>query len=295
MKRLIGALIAVAALAAPAAAQVREVTTFPLAINYDLDAATFVYPVSQGMHSAPGAGTRATAVLDTIKSNIKLTTGGVASTTVTAVDTTKDPFTTLSAGDFIRFRVDGPTLSPPTSGDTLRNDDTPWLLVVTNADDDTITVNQSVLLPTAGVSWEWRKFHQGGQVGRGWVPVRGYDLAKFNVWLAGTTDGAGFNVRVECRDDNPGLETGSPTVVWPSHTGATAATECGAGTIAAADQTCIYSDAIVAVTSLNKAQVTVDARPWYECRVGFRISVADDGGDAVAETIRTDVTLVKLQ
>ncbi len=288
MKKLIAAL-ALAALPFTAQAAVRSAVQFPLAIDYDLDATSFVYPASQGMPRASfGPGSRVEGVLGTIKSNVKVS--AAASTTLAATVASTEPFAALQVGDLIRVRVTG-LPGVPDQINALEASDAPWLKVVAKASANSITVNQS--LTATAVGFEWRRASVGTQVGYGWVPVRGFDKVKFTVWFAGTTDTAGFNSRVECRDDVPGIDTGSFKVVAPSHTGATASAECGAGAIAAADQSCTTSDAVV-TAGLGRVSYTIDSSPWAECRVGIRINTADDGADAVPETIRVEFTGVTI-
>jgi hypothetical protein len=291
MKKIVAALVAaVAAFTVPARAEVIEVTEFPLAIAWDLDATTFNYPTVQGIQDAAiAATTRVEGALSTISSRVPIVTSG-SSTTVSALTALSAPFNAIQVGDMIKVRTVGVTR--PDVINAVEGEQVVWLSVVAKASGDSITVDRAVNLGTAGIPFEWRRAYIGGQIGRGWIPMRGFDRVKFSVWLAGTTDTAGFNVRVECRDDVQGQDTGSNVVVAPSHTAATAAEQCGAGALAAADQSCLYSDAVV-TAGLGKATFTVDAAPWYECRVGVRINTADDGADAVVEAIRVEAALIK--
>jgi hypothetical protein len=291
VKRLIGALIAAALPTIAAAQGPRDVTQIPLAINYDLDSATFVYPVSQGiLITTPGATARAEGVLSTIPgaAQARIATSG-ASTTVAALTAGTNPFSAVQVGDFIRARtVSNPR---PDVRDAVEGQQSPWLLVVARASADSITVNQTVNF-TGGVAWEWRRAYVGGNTGYGWVPVRGFDRVRFTLLpTTVTTDSNGISFRIECRDDMPGIDTNSPAVVYPftpideSNT-PLFAPRCDGTYLynaAAADQSCTAPDATLAAT--GEIGVSFDTEGWYECRLGLRIHTADDGADAVVESI----------
>lgn len=282
LKKFLAALM-VAVSVESAAEEVTQVK-IPLTIDWDSDNTSFNYPISQNtVVTVIGAGTRTEGVFGPkLKGYGKIQTSG-ASVNITATDG-QDPFTALVVGDMIQVVTVG--LKVPDVRNAVEGGQTVWLRVVTRADADNITVNQAVDL-TGGVTFYWRRGYIGTTGGTGWVPVRDLDYAAFEVWLSGTTDGAGHNVRVECRDDVPGIDDSSATVVYPSSTNAAAAVQCGAGALAAADQSCVYTDALVAA-GLGRILFKVDAQPWFECRVGVRISVADDGGDVAPETHRVE-------
>jgi hypothetical protein len=288
VKRLIGALIAAALPTIAAAQGPRDVTQIPLAINYDLDSATFVYPVSQGiLITTPGATARAEGVLSTIPgaAQARIATSG-ASTTVAALTAGTNPFSAVQVGDFIRARtVSNPR---PDVRDAVEGQQSPWLLVVARASADSITVNQTVNF-TGGVAWEWRRAYVGGNTGYGWVPVRPFDKFQFILLpTTVTTDTAGMNFRIECRADLPGIDTGSAAVVYPYKVqddgNGSFGPHCdGLWLQANADHSCIASDAVIAIS--GEIGVTLPTDGWSECRLGIRINTADDGADAVAESI----------
>lgn len=281
LKKLVAAALALL-VAIPAAAEEKTIVSFPLAIDWDLDATSFRYPHSQTVPiTTPGAGSRAEGVHGTgIKGNGKIQTSG-ASTTVVATST-QGPFDAIQVGDLINVTTVGNRV--PDARNAVEGGQNLWLKVVTRTDANNITVNQTVDL-TGGVSFFWRRSYDLATA-TGWIPVRDFNTAKFDVSLVGTTDGAGFNVRVECRNDTVGIDDASIYVVRPSYTAAAAVSECGPGAINAADQSCTFSDAVTAV--LPRQSFRIDTRGWFECRVGVRINTADDAADAVVETIRVE-------
>jgi hypothetical protein len=284
VKRLIGAVtaLAMALAAAPVRAGVVEVTQFPLIVDYDLDSATYQYPVTQGIPDASIAATsKAEGVLSTIKGNARITTSG-ASTTVTAFVASSEPFAAVQAGDYIRATTLG--AARPDVVDVVAGGQTPWLKVVTRTDANNITVNQSVNFE-GGVSFEWRRASVSSEAGRGWVPVSSFDRAKFTFAINQANTTTGIDARVECRDNLPGIETDSIVVVYP-YDNAT----CSFGTLST--DTCTFT----ATSGTNgKLSVDVDTKSWYECRVGMKLTSTDDGNDLGAnlEKIRVDVILVK--
>lgn len=281
MKKLLFAL-AIALAPALAAAQPRGVMQFPLAIDYDLDSTSFVYPVSQGKPLASGAAdSRVSNVLETIKSNVRITTSGAESTTVTAAVASSAPFAAVQAGDFIRFRTGDPGgLIGKSEADQLHDGQVPWLKVVTRTNANSITVNQAVFIPTTGVPFEWRRVLTSSQIGYGWVPTRSFDVAKFSVKIDQQNTTTGISVQVQCRDDLPGLDTLSEHIVYP-YPGAT----CNFGTLDTSE--CVFTGA----GALNNLVVTIDnAGAWQECRVGLKLDSTDDGNDLTTnlELIRVD-------
>lgn len=282
MKNLIAAL-ALAALPLSAAAQAPpDVVSIPLAINYELDSTTRIYPSSQGVPRATfGATSRVEGVLSSIPSNVPVTQ---TTTTLAATVASSAPFSAVNVGDFIRLRTAGVTA--PDTIDTLEKNDTPWMRVTAKASANSITVSQSATATAVG--WEWRRFSASTQVGYGWVPVRGFRRAKFTLTSAAlTTDTAGINYRVECRQPRPGVDTGNIIVAFPNasaYNGTSFDTVCQSGaTFNAAGFDCNITDANMA--GWGGVQAAVDVTGYEECRIGLNIAVADDGSDAVPESL----------
>jgi hypothetical protein len=286
VKRLLAVLALALAYAAPARAQVVEVTQFPLIVDDELDQVTnFRYCHTQGIVRATADNTtRAEGVLATIPGAVKISTATAGATTVSATVATSAPFSALQVGDYIRAVTSG--VPRPDLVDAVEAQQRPWLKVVTRPDADTITVNQPVdFTVTGGVSFEWRRGMCRITHGFGWVPVKGFDRAKFTFAVNQQNTTTGIDVQVQCRDDLPGLDTESFVVVYP-YDGAT----CGPGTLSS--DFCVFT---ANGGSNGKLAVEVDTKAWYECRVGYRINSTDDGGDLTvnSERVRVVVTLVK--
>jgi hypothetical protein len=281
-------LVALALLALPftARAAERDAFQFPLAIDYDLDSADFVYPASQGRPLGTLAATsRVNSALATLTSNVKVQTSGV-STTVAASTASTEPFAALQAGDFIRLRMTGPPAAPGTwAVDTLQTGDTPWLKVTAKASANSITVSKAINIVAPGVGFEWRRATVGAEVGYGWIPMRGFDKAVFRLAIQQESTTDGISARVECRQDWPGTETASYDIVYP-YPGAT----CNFGTLATNE--CVFTDAGLS----GRLAVTIDnANVWHECRMGIQLTSTDDGGDTGADMEQVSIDFIGVQ
>ncbi len=280
MKKLLTLLFAIVAV--PALAQQSHRTEFPLAIDWDLDSTSYVYPVSQGQPVATiVAGTRAEKVLllPGIPGIGKIQTSG-ASTTVTATNT-QAPFEAIQVGDFITVTQTG--VSTPDVRDTLEGGNVVTVVVTAKASANSITVNQTVTL-TDGVGFTWRRAYEHNTAGGGWVPVQGFDQAKFSITIINASTTSGIDVRAECRDNIVGVDTDSVHIVYP-YPGAT----CGFGTLATSE--CTFTGEGV----LNNLDVVIDgASGWTECRVGLKMDSTDDGVDTGADIEQIRVQFVGL-
>jgi hypothetical protein len=254
----------------------------PLILDFDISGGGLTYPGSQA-EPVPtvDSGTRASTVLTLgIKGNGKIQTSG-SSTTVTALNT-QAPFTALVVGDLILVTTVGNRV--PDTRDAIEGGQTVWLRVAAKASANSITVNRAVDL-TGGVSFLWRRSFTSTTAGVGWVPVRGFDSFKFDVRIAALQTLAGegptgLAVRVECRDDIPGQDTGSPTVVWPPHSDSGAPdanSQCGGTAVlgAAVPSSCVFPDGTAGLTVTTGA---LNAHGWFECRVGLDLEGGDDIG-----------------
>lgn len=89
-----------------------------------------------------------------------------SSTTVTGVDAARDVFAPVDPGDVIFIRFSSGT--------------TEVRIVVTNADADTITVEDAIDL-SAGYTWSYKKLVGGTGLDDGWISVAGYSIVQFGV------------------------------------------------------------------------------------------------------------------
>lgn len=280
MKKLFGALCAFLSLAGAARAEEQRVQ-IPLLIDYDIEGSTFAH--SQGVPIATfGATSRAEGVLNNIDSSVRISTTA-ASTTVTATVASSAPFTALQVGDFIRWRI--PTTRVPDVMDALEGGQTPWMKVVTKTNANQITVNltQTSATPAEGVPFQWRRAIQATTEGAGWIPVSTFDEATFvvrsRVHVAAS---GGLDVSVECRPDQPGNDTYSWVPVSPRY-GSDGTTIFPGGDCGAAILTANATYAYCTVLSAGGVSLTVDARPWHECRL--RLGFADDVEGATVDRV----------
>jgi hypothetical protein len=119
-----------------------------------------------------------------------ITTSAALSTTVTGVVAADDPFDLVSVGDLLVFSVSG----------TLYE-----RRVTAKASADSITVNQAVNIPAAGVTFSYRKLYfSTNPADRMAYPVGGYQSIAFD-WAVDYTSSttAGLILRIECAPYTP--------------------------------------------------------------------------------------------
>jgi hypothetical protein len=119
-----------------------------------------------------------------------ITTSAALSTTVAGVVAADDPFELVSVGDLLVFSVSG----------TLYE-----RRVTAKASADSITVNQAVNIPAAGVTFSYRKmFFTTNPADRAAFPVAGYQSIAFD-WAVDYTSSttAGLILRIDCAPYTP--------------------------------------------------------------------------------------------
>ncbi len=126
--------------------------------RFDVDSTTYTCVqlcpgVGTGGCVAPGPGTEVAK---------KATTSGVAATTVTSVDT-DSPFAGINVGDVV-------LLDGVIDATDLRRTGQAVRLVSGKASDNSITVDASVLIPTAGSNFRWWRTVTGTAATSGWFP-----------------------------------------------------------------------------------------------------------------------------
>lgn len=184
MKKVLGVLLAVLASAAPALAQSGGARVrVSLASDYDLDSATYVYPVTTGMAGVLSGPRR--------RVGINVQTSG-SSTTISATTAGTKPFLGMVAGDELYFNFSG--RNPLAGGGASEY----GYVIVTRTDDDNVVVNEAVDITTAQ-GFSWRQFSVLGTAAAGWVPVAGFDVASF-AWQIKQSDATSIDVIVECQD-----------------------------------------------------------------------------------------------
>lgn len=183
-----------------------------------------------------------------------VTTSG-SSTTVAALSaSTTDPFANVAVGDLLIFRR---TFSATTGGTfTTYNE----RVVTAKASADSITIDTAIELPLTGTNFGYKTRSCGTASTSGWVPVRSLKEVSFT-WLLNQISVASGGVRetVECRNTTAGNAVN--TVYNPT------------------------ADTAVAAHTL------LILEPWDECRVGYQLTGADDGGDTGANAEQISVQL----
>lgn len=164
-----------------------------------------------------------------------------SSTTVTSVTASSGALENVDVGDIVRFVVTG-------SGEVYER------VVVTNADDDTITIDEALDLSADGYAYSYRTLLRSPEDDDGVIPVAGFDSAAF-VFLLHQA-GNDIDTRVQCRVGG-----------------------AGSGWVTVSDE------AQSASATLVTEVVTVDlsATPYDECRAGLQFATSDADGDAAAE------------
>jgi hypothetical protein len=204
------------------------------AYNYDLDSSVFTYCAVEGENGDPFG--------NSIAGIGQIETAG-SSTTITGVVAADDVFAPVDIGDVLSIRRSNGNIEVRT--------------VVTNADDDTVTVDTAIDL-TGGVTWRYRKTVCGTAVTDGWIAVAGYTNVNLGIQYDAGDLGA-LEVVWECISGAPGAQ---PVQVYPGSGSA-----CGFGTLAV--NLCSFSSTGDRFTRGLTDQV------FAFCRIGMR----DDGTD----------------
>lgn len=177
-----------------------------------------------------------------------LVKNGAATTDVIAVSAaTTAPFENVTAGDMLFFNLSGEVF--------MRR-------VATKTDADTITVNQGITIPAAGVNFYYQKRWFLADPEDGWIPVAGYDVVTFGIQVDANVNTGGVVTSIEC-------------AVF------------GAEDPATPDYIIEEDTATVASTATGSDTTTIDLRlkPHYtHCRAGVKFGTGDDA-DAANEDI----------
>lgn len=253
MRKWILALAALA-LAVPALAQTPDQATADFAIRYNVASATKTYcAVTGGTGGDPfGQATRVSTTVETSGSSV----------TITAVTVASGPFTNVSVGDTLYFDV---------SGTTLRR------TVVTNADNDTVTVDAAIDLSAgAGYKFSYKSIACGTSSTDGWISVEGFSTALMTVsYLAGDLDT--LDVSFECRDNTP---DGNIVQVYPGPSSA-----CGFGTLA----TDVCTFATPAAIPGAGIAFQIETNPFQACRVALKY-----GSSGTTSSVNASLTLWRM-
>ena len=227
----------------------------PLAGDYDLDSAAYIYLRTVGENGLPFGRSIVRPV------RVK-TTGSSAS--ITAVTAASAPFALNTApptgggGDFLFFDLRGQvdaTAPANVIGTRLVS-----RVILTRADADNVTVDTAIDL-SAGATFFTRLFQSGTTASDGWIGVSDLDVATFS-WQIKQSDGGSIDVKVECET----LSSADNSVL---------------------SQTQIYTKNVVAPYGCPSAtgsgacdSLSIISPQFDRCRLGFKINT--DSSDAGA-------------
>jgi hypothetical protein len=221
-------------MAVPALAQDGQHKAANFNYKYDVASATITYCTMSGVQGDPfETGISGPGQVSTVGAT-------------TTVDGTvgQDAFRDVGIGDLFSVR--------------LSNGNTENRVVVTNADDDTITVDSNITLP--GNVWTYKRLACGTTVADGWISVAGYSIVQMgfqydsgDVTLAAMT--------MECRS---GALEAAPVRVYPG-----VGSDCGDGTLVGA--TCEFD------TPGQRIAYKIANNSFAACRVGVAWVTADGG------------------
>jgi hypothetical protein len=185
---------------------------------------------------------------------LPITTSGADSTTVTSV-ATNGAFTNVSVGDLLLINFRGSVYERK---------------VTARASADSITVNQAINLPAAGVPFRYKKLwfstNPDDELA---IPVAGYDTAIFNWSVDANANTGGVVTLLQCIDQK-GPDWGTAPWVELSTT-----TVASAGT-----------------KTPTTESINLNLLPYQYCRFGLKFGTGDDA-DAADEDINLSVVLVK--
>lgn len=234
MKRALLAFMLLAAL--PSRGQ-----NLPLRYNYDVDGLSYVYvvPCTPPIASAttcgsPGPGKAPSG---------KATTSG-SSATVTSVSSS-DPFAGMAKGDLIVFQLPA---GDTQGGSALRQ-------VASVASANSITVDNAITLPAAGVNFKWWTFAAGSGAEDGWFSTKGDISENILIDIVQISVTGGIDYTVQCRQALAGGSYSSPFDVVATTNKTTVAVSQAAWSLSGTAQ-----------------------GPWDQCRVGLKIGTGDDDG-----------------
>lgn len=212
--------------------------------KYDVASTTGTFCTLTGLDGDPFASAKpGRGTIETVGS----------STTITGVNAADDVFADVGVGDAIIVKIRNTSYA---------------LVVVTNADDDTITVDTAVDF-SAGVVWSYKSLACGTTVNDGWISTAGYQTAQLTVqYDAG--DLTALAVAFQCKEDALGSDI---VQVYPGPS-----SECGFGTLAT--DVCEFSTVGDALT------FKIPHNAFAACRVSLAYVTADGGTvDEVTATV----------
>lgn len=186
--------------------------------------------------------------------NLPITTSAALSTTVTGV-ATNNPFNMVTAGDLLLIPLGGRVYQRK---------------VTAKASANSITVNQAINIPAAGVTFSFKKFFfSTNPQDEMLIPVADYDTLLVNWSVDANANTGGVITLLQCTDSK---QPDFPTTPWVQIVTTTVAS---AGT-----------------QSATTESVNLTLLPYTYCRMGMRFGTGDDA-DPADEDINLSVVLRK--
>ena len=186
--------------------------------------------------------------------SLPITTSAALSTTVTSVST-NGAFTNVAVGDLLLISMKGRTYERK---------------VTARASANSITVNQAINIPAAGVTFALKRFwFSPNPAHEMFIPVGGFDTLTVNWSVDANANTGGVVTLLQCTDSK---QPDFPTTPWVQINTTTVAS---AGT-----------------QSPTTESINLDLLPYQFCRFGMRFGTGDDG-DGADEDINLSVVLLK--
>jgi hypothetical protein len=180
---------------------------------------------------------------------LNITTSGASTTTVTSV-ATNAAFTDVAVNDLLLITIGGQEVQRK---------------VTARASADSITVNQAIRIPAAGVPFTYKKFwYSTDPFDNLWIPVQSDSTTLFQTNVAANVSTGGVVQGLYCTTKGAG---------WPATNNMTVATETTATGTAAK-----YAHS-----------VNLNLLPYTHCKMAFKFGTGDDG-DGANEDITLTVT-----
>jgi hypothetical protein len=185
----------------------------------------------------------------------RITTTNASSTTITDVNGADDAFAVVSVGDLLVIQTGGVSYERK---------------VTAKASADSITVNQSITIPTVGVAFRYRKLYFSTNPAHIIaVPVGEFKTALFDWSVDANADTGGVVSLLECTADRVEMPSGPRWVQIMTTTVATGTTQAN-----------------------TSESIDLQLLPYSYCRFGLRFATGDDA-DGADEDINVAVTLAR--
>lgn len=197
--------------------------------KYDVDSTDVAWCRMLGQQGSPFGGS--------IPGPGRIKTSG-SSVTITSQTALDYSFAGVNVGDMLEIRTAPDTVA-------LRK-------VITNADDDTVTVDSAITL--SDVAYRFLRQDCGTAATSGWIDLSGYTNRNITIQYD-QGDLGSLDIQVQCKPNFPGA---APIQIFPS---------CTVGA-------CATYQAYTTVGLASRTSVEIGT-PFGSCRVGFKYSTSD--------------------